>query len=92
MVTNPTWQAALGPDLVQARKPEAVISAQLCGRFPAAGRKDCVIAGVDNLANFDRLETKRGVRFLQRRRGVARGGVSTGRSASISRTGRTTSR
>ena len=63
MVTNPTWQAALGPDLVQARKPEAVIAALLCGRFPAAGQKDCVIAGVDNLANFDRLETKRGGAF-----------------------------
>ena len=44
---------------VQARKPEAEIAAQLCARFPAAGRKDCVIAGIDNLANFDRLETKR---------------------------------
>jgi hypothetical protein len=63
MVTNPTWQAALGPDLLQARKPEAVIAAQLCGRFPPAGQKDCVIAGVDNLANFDRLETKRANAF-----------------------------
>jgi len=59
MVTNPTWQAGLGPELVQARKPEAVIAAKLCGRFPTAGQRDCVIAGVDNLANFDRLETKR---------------------------------
>ena len=59
MVTNPTWQAGLGPELVKARKPEAVIAAKLCGRFPTAGQKDCVIAGVDNLANFDRLETKR---------------------------------
>jgi hypothetical protein len=63
MVTNPTWQASLGPELVQARKPEAVIAALLCGRFPAAGQKDCVIAGVDNLANFDRLETKRAGAF-----------------------------
>jgi hypothetical protein len=63
MVTNPTWQTALGSDLVQARKPEAVIAALLCGRFPAAGQKDCVIAGVDNLANFDRLETKRARAF-----------------------------
>jgi hypothetical protein len=36
-----------------------VIAAKLCERFPAAGQKDCVMAGVDNLANFDRLETKR---------------------------------
>ena len=59
MVTNPTWQAGLGPELVKAREPEAVIAAKLCARFPSAGQKDCVIAGVDNLANFDRLETKR---------------------------------
>jgi hypothetical protein len=63
MVTNPTWQAGLAPELVQARKPEAVIAALLCRRFPAAGQKDCVIAGVDNLANFDRLETTRGGAF-----------------------------
>jgi hypothetical protein len=63
MVTNPTWQAGLAADLVQARKPEATIAADLCGRFPPAGRKDCVIAGVDNLANFDRLETKRAGAF-----------------------------
>jgi hypothetical protein len=63
MVTNPTWQAGLGPELVQARKPEAEVAALLCGRFPAAGQKDCVIAGVDNLANFDRLETKRASAF-----------------------------
>jgi hypothetical protein len=59
MVTNPTWQAGLGPELVQARKPEGEIAALLCRRFPAAGQKDCVIAGVDNLANFDRLQTTR---------------------------------
>jgi hypothetical protein len=63
MVTNPTWQAGLAPELVQAEKPEATIAADLCGRFPPAGRNDCVIAGVDNLANFDRLETKRAGAF-----------------------------
>ena len=65
MVTNPTWQAGLGPELVQARKPEAEIAALLCARFPAAGRQDCVIAGVDNLANFDRLETTRSRDFCK---------------------------
>jgi hypothetical protein len=59
MVTNPTWQAGLGPELVQAREPEGVSAAKLCERFPVAGQKDCVMAGVDNLANFDRLQTKR---------------------------------
>jgi hypothetical protein len=57
MVTNPVWQTNLGPDL--AGRPPARIAAALCARFPAAGRKDCVIAGVDNLANFDQLNVTR---------------------------------
>jgi len=57
MVTNPVWQTALAPDL--ANRPPAEIAAALCSRFPAAGRPDCVIAGVDNLANFDQLNVTR---------------------------------
>ena len=57
MVTNPVWQTALAPDL--KGKPPARIAADLCTRFPAAGRHDCVIAGVDNIANFDQLDVKR---------------------------------
>jgi hypothetical protein len=65
MVTNPVWQASLAPELAQARKAEASIAAALCSRFPPEGRKDCVIAGVDNLANFDRLETRRSKAFCE---------------------------
>ena len=57
MVTNPVWQGALGPDL--AGKPPAKIAAALCERFPSAGRKDCIVAAVDNLANFDQLNVTR---------------------------------
>ena len=57
MVTNPVWQAPLGPDL--AGQPTAKIAAALCGRFPLAGQKDCVVAGVDNIANFDQLKVTR---------------------------------
>jgi hypothetical protein len=65
MVTNPVWQSSLGPELVKARRPESEIAAALCARFPEQGRKDCVIAGVDNLANFDRLDTKRSRAFCE---------------------------
>jgi hypothetical protein len=57
MVTNPVWQTALAPEL--ANQPPAEIAAALCSRFPAVGRPDCVIAGVDNLANFDQLDVTR---------------------------------
>ena len=72
MVTNPTWQAGLGPELATRRRQ---IAAKLCRRFPTAGQKDCVIAGVDNLANFDRLDGAF-ERFLQLRSGVGQGVVS----------------
>jgi hypothetical protein len=57
MVTNPVWQPALAPEL--NGRPQAEIAAELCSRFPPAGRADCVIAGVDNLANFDQLDVGR---------------------------------
>jgi hypothetical protein len=61
MVTNPVWQAALAP---QARgRPQEEVAWGLCARFPAAGRTDCVTAGVDNLANFDQLNVGRARAF-----------------------------
>jgi hypothetical protein len=57
MVTNPVWQTTLAPEL--AKRPPAEIAAALCSRFPVVGRPDCVIAGVDNLANFDQLNVTR---------------------------------
>ena len=57
MVTNPVWQATLASGLT-GQSP-AVVAAALCHRFPQAGRKDCVVAGVDNIANFDQLQVTR---------------------------------
>ena len=57
MVTNPVWQAPLAPEL--RGQPESKIAAALCARFPKAGQQDCVVAGVDNLANFDQLKVTR---------------------------------
>jgi hypothetical protein len=61
MVTNPVWQATLAPQ--DAGQPPARIAANLCNRFPAVGRHDCVIAAVDNIANFDQLDVTRGRAF-----------------------------
>jgi len=60
MVTNPVWQTALarGP-----RLPFGETAWSLCTRFPTAHRRDCVVAGVDNLGNFDRLDVGRSLGF-----------------------------
>jgi hypothetical protein len=63
MVTNPVWQADLAPEL--EGRSQAEIAADLCARFPAAGQKDCVIAGVDNIANFDQLDVTREKAFCE---------------------------
>ncbi len=57
MVTNPVWQATLAPDA--RSKPQSTVAWELCGRFPEGGRRDCVLAGIDNLANFDQLDVAR---------------------------------
>jgi hypothetical protein len=60
MVTNPVWQATLrtGPPL-----PFAQTAWRLCTRFPPGSQRDCVVAGVDNLGNFDRLDVGRARSF-----------------------------
>jgi hypothetical protein len=57
MVTNPVWQANLSPNA--AKKSQSTVAWELCSRFPKAGHQDCVIAAVDNLANFDQLNVGR---------------------------------
>jgi hypothetical protein len=57
MVTNPVWQANLSPNA--GKKPQSAVAWELCARFPKAGQQDCVIAAVDNLANFDQLSVGR---------------------------------
>ena len=56
MVTNPVWQATLstGP-----RHAFGQTAWSLCTRFPETARDDCVVAGIDNLGNFDRLDVGR---------------------------------
>ena len=56
MVTNPSWQVPFyggtkGKSLAQ-------IAWALCMRFPSRLQRDCVLGGVDNLANFDQLDVQ----------------------------------
>ncbi len=62
MVTNPVWQTALstGP-----RRPFGETAWSLCTRFPQSAQEDCVVAGVDNLGNFDRLDIGRSRGFCE---------------------------
>ena len=61
MVTNPSWQ------LPFAGRPNGrsfeQIAWELCSRFPTRLQRDCVLGGVDNLANFDQLDVKRSAAF-----------------------------
>jgi hypothetical protein len=67
MVTNPSWQAELSNNA--GKKSQSAIAWELCSRIVAAGREDCVIAGVDNLANFDQLKADRQKAFCAEVRG-----------------------
>jgi hypothetical protein len=57
MVTNPVWQATLAPNA--RSKSQSTVAWELCERFPPVGREDCVLAGIDNLANFDGFDVAR---------------------------------
>ncbi|HEX9415970.1 MAG TPA: hypothetical protein VF895_04620 [Gaiellaceae bacterium] len=56
MVTNPSWQVEFVP---RTKGSFEQIAWSLCTRFPARLQKDCVLGGVDNLANFDQLDVTR---------------------------------
>jgi plastocyanin len=61
MVTNPSWQVPFYGPAKGASFEQ--ISWDLCARFPAKLQRDCVLGGVDNLANFDQLNVKRSDAF-----------------------------
>ena len=61
MVTNPSWQVPLYGRAGTASFEQ--VAWNLCSRFPAQLQRDCVLGGVDNLANFDQLNVKRSDRF-----------------------------
>ena len=61
MVTNPVWQPALLKDI--GNKDSTEIAKEICLKFPKQYRKQCVVAGVDNILNFDELDTSRAQKF-----------------------------
>ena len=61
MVSNPAWQLTLaGPE---SRSRNLEVTVELCGRFPADYRLDCVIGAVDNILNFDGVVLDRALRY-----------------------------
>jgi hypothetical protein len=61
MVTNPVWQANLYTSNSELGQTETAIA--LCNQFPAPYQRDCVLGGVDNITNFDRLDVTRSDAF-----------------------------
>jgi plastocyanin len=63
MVSNPAWQLTLvGPE---SRGRNLEVTVELCGRFPADYRLDCVIGAVDNILNFDGVVLDRALRYCE---------------------------
>ncbi len=58
--TNPGWQRALAPVFSHDFIQDAV---SICAHFPKAYEGDCIEAGVQNIAQFDRGDTTRMVKF-----------------------------
>lgn len=61
MVTNPVWQAALHG--AEGEQDETATAIALCSQFPSTYQRDCVLGGVDNITNFDRLDVTRADAF-----------------------------
>ncbi|MBI3598240.1 MAG: hypothetical protein HY201_02120 [Nitrospirae bacterium] len=61
MVTNASWQSNFTQDLHQ-KKFEA-IAWEICTRFPEGHQDQCVLGGIDNILNFDRVDITRARNF-----------------------------
>ncbi len=62
MTTNPVWQPALLRN-TENNKDTTEIARDICLKFPKEYREQCVIAGVDNILNFDELDVSRAQKF-----------------------------
>lgn len=60
LATNPDWQWSLAPEYTDDFIANAV---SICEHFPAGYPQHCVLAAIDNLANFDVSDTTRMVAF-----------------------------
>ena len=63
MATNPVWQPALLKDPNYNNKDTTEVAKEICLKFPQEYREQCVVAGVDNILNFDELNTSRAQKF-----------------------------
>lgn len=61
MVTNPSWQDGLYRGASQKTFEQKAVA--LCNQFPKQYQKDCIVAGVDNIINFDQLTITRAQQF-----------------------------
>jgi len=65
MVTNPTWQAALAPAAGIYGLSYEETAWELCEAYPENYIDQCVIAGADNIINFDVGDTARANAFCR---------------------------
>jgi plastocyanin len=63
MATNPVWQGTLlrGAETME----HAAAAWEICKRFPDGKERECVIAGVNNITNFDGFNTSRAQAFCE---------------------------
>lgn len=63
MTTNPEWQQHFAEDA--ARRTLIENAKLICKKFPRGHMHHCILAGVDNLLNFDHLNVTRASQFCQ---------------------------
>lgn len=61
MATNPVWQPALLGGFNNSNTE--LLAQEVCLKFPAEYREQCIVAGVENILNFDELNTQRAQHF-----------------------------
>lgn len=60
MATNPVWQSAL---IKNTHTNTEETAKEICLKFPKQYREQCIVAGVDNILNFDETNTSRAQTF-----------------------------
>lgn len=61
MATNPAWQPSILKNISNQDSVET--AKEICLKFPKQNREQCVVAGVDNIMNFDELDLSRAEKF-----------------------------
>ena len=61
MATNPVWQPAFLENIKDRDSTE--VAKEICLKFPKKYREQCIVAGVNNILNFDELDVSRAQKF-----------------------------